>query len=210
MFRILDIDRGHGENHAQNTIPDELKIVFTMDDRVNVRKVNSSKTYLGGKANIPIWTKELIENDIDLAKQGMLGGNYGISKTNALREGLKHTPPIENERVIVIGGQIPWVAACVLEAGARAIVTLEYGKIISQHTIIRTMIPTEFRWNYLNGTLGTFDAVVTFSSMEHSGLGKYGDALNPWEILAIAKAWCVTREGGSLTIGVLCGRFLKV
>ena len=44
---------------------------------------------------------------------------------------------------------------------------------------------------------------MTFSSVEHSGLGRYGDALNPWgDILTIAKALCVTREGGSLTIGV--------
>ena len=25
-----------------------------------------------------------------------------------------------------------------------------------------------------------FDAVVSFSSLEHSGLGRYGDAINPW------------------------------
>jgi hypothetical protein len=45
---------------------------------------------------------------------------------------------------------------------------------------------------------------VTFSSVEHSGLGRYGDALNPWgDIIAIARAWCVTKQGGSLTIGVM-------
>ncbi|CAG2233653.1 unnamed protein product [Mytilus edulis] len=56
---------------------------------------------------------------------------------------------------------------------------------------------------YLNNTLGTFDAIVTYSSIEHSGLGRYGDALNPWgDIIAIARAWCVTKIGGSLTIGI--------
>jgi FkbM family methyltransferase len=40
--------------------------------------------------------------------------------------------------------------------------------------------------------------------VEHSGLGRYGDALNPWgDIIAIARSWCVTEEGGSLTIGVM-------
>ena len=90
-----------------------------------------------------------------------------------------------------------------LEAGAREVVTLEYRKITSQHAKVKTMVPSEFRWSYLNGTLGTFDGNVTFSSVEHSGPGRYGVALNPWgDILAIAKAWCVTRDGGSLTICV--------
>jgi hypothetical protein len=42
------------------------------------------------------------------------------------------------------------------------------------------MTPLQFRKSYLSDTLGTFDAIVTFSSVEHSGLGRYGDALNPW------------------------------
>ena len=128
MFRNLDIDRGHGEKHAPNTIPAELKKVFTMEDRVNVRKVYLSKAYLGDNANIPIWTEELIESNIDLAKQGKLWGNYGISETNALRDGLKHAPRIQNGCVLVIGSENPWVEACVLGAGAREIVTLEYVK----------------------------------------------------------------------------------
>ena len=37
---------------------------------MNVSKFYLSKAYLGGNANTPIWTKELIENSIDLAKQG--------------------------------------------------------------------------------------------------------------------------------------------
>ena len=34
-----------------------------------------------------------------------------------------------------------------------------------------------------------FDAVVTFSSVEHSGLGRYFDMINPWgDLLTMAKA----------------------
>ena len=40
--------------------------------------------------------------------------------------------------------------------------------------------------------------------MEHSGLGRYGDALNPWGYsTAVAKAWCVTKVNGSLTVAVM-------
>ena len=68
------------------------------------------------------------------------------------------------------------------------------------------MIPSEFRKSYLDGSLGVFDAIVTFSSIEHSGLGRYGDALNPWgDILTIARAWCVTKTGGQLVLGTMYG-----
>ena len=201
LFRNMDIDRGHGETHAPEDIPAELMKEFTMDGRIKVTKYYFSQKFLGGKAKI--WTKESIERNIDLAKKGMLRGTYNISETNALRDGLKHAPHIKNGRVLVIGSQNPWVEACVLEAGAREVVTLEYRKIISQFAKVRTMVPSEFRLSYFKRTLGLFDGVVTFSSVEHSGLGRYGDAFNPWgDILAIAKAWCVTRYGGSLTIGV--------
>ena len=57
---------------------------------------------------------------------------------------------------------------------------------------------------FLKGELGPFDAVVTFSSAEHSGLGRYGDGLNPWgDMITIARGWCVTKKRGSLTIGVM-------
>jgi hypothetical protein len=52
----------------------------------------------------------------------------------------------------------------------------------------------------------SFDGVVTFSSLEHSGLGRYGDALNPWGgLISMAKAWCLTKPGGKLLIGVPVG-----
>ena len=33
------------------------------------------------------------------------------------------------------------------------------------------MRPNEFRQKYFDGTLDTFDAVFSYSSLEHSGLG---------------------------------------
>ena len=74
--------------------------------------------------------------------------------------------------MLVIGSEIPWVEACCLLCGAREVVTLEYGKIISEHPQIKTMTPGEFRRAFQDKILGTFDAIVTFSSIEHSGLGR--------------------------------------
>ena len=63
----MDIDRGHGETHAPEDLPAELMKEFTMDGRVNVIKYYFSQKFLGGGAKI--WTKNLIERNIDLAKK---------------------------------------------------------------------------------------------------------------------------------------------
>jgi hypothetical protein len=36
------------------------------------------------KALSPVWSKEMVEQLITLAKQGQLGGNYGILETNSI------------------------------------------------------------------------------------------------------------------------------
>jgi hypothetical protein len=74
------------------------------------------------------------------------------------------------------------------------VTTLEYGEIVSGHPQLDTLTPTEFRAAFLDWSLGRFDAIVSLSSLEHSGLGRYGDALNPWgDIIAFARGWCVTK-----------------
>ena len=65
------------------------------------------------------------------------------------------------------------------------------------------MRPAEFRTKFIKGTLDTFDYIFTYSSLEHSGLGRYGDPLNPWgDIMAVAEAWCVAKPGARLAIGL--------
>jgi len=51
-----------------------------------------------------------------------------------------------------------------------------------------------------------YDAILSFSSLEHSGLGRYGDELNPWgDRQGVARAWCMTKPGGKLALGVEAG-----
>jgi len=116
---------------------------------------------------------------IQSAKQGKLGGTYGTKDTNKLRDALIHTLGIKHVRVLVIGSTNPWVEACVLEEGTNEIVTLEYGAIYSKHPQVKKMVPLEFRRYFMENKLEKCDAVVTFSSVEHSELERFGDMLNP-------------------------------
>ena len=43
---------------------------------------------------------------------------------------------------------------------------------VSEHPDWTFIRPQEFKKKFLNGSLDTFDAVFSYSSMEHSGLGK--------------------------------------
>ena len=80
-----------------------------------------------------------------------------------------------------------------LELGAANVTTLEYNSIESRVGNLNVMTPEELRTLWKSSSrekLLSFDAVVSFSSIEHSGLGRYGDALNPWgDLIAAAQAW---------------------
>jgi hypothetical protein len=49
---------------------------------------------------------------------------------------------------------------------------VDYVKIESEHELVDTMTADDLNKAYRNGTLPDFEAVVTFSSVEHSGLGR--------------------------------------
>lgn len=198
--------RGHRRAKAPETIPPSLLDAYTIHGAVPISKYYFDQMYLSKQSKTHVWTKKMVDDQISLAAAGALQGNYGIDETNHLRNALRVAPGIEGGRVLVIGSEQPWVEACILQAGAKSITTLEYGEIISEHEAIQTLTPPAFRRNFISGELGTFDAIVTFSSVEHSGLGRYGDSLNPWgDILEIARAYCVSKPGASLVIGVMYG-----
>lgn len=51
-----------------------------------------------------------------------------------------------------------------------------------------------------------FDFIVTFSSLEHSGLGRYGDPLDPFgDIKEMRKLRCLLKPGGLFFLGVPTG-----
>ena len=77
-----------------------------------------------------------------------------------------------------------------LAAGANHVTTLEYNTIRNEHPKITAMKPPEFNAAFLDGTLEKFDIAATYSSIEHSGMGRYGDKLNPYgDLIVMARIW---------------------
>ena len=74
--------------------------------------------------------------------------------------------------VLVIGSEGPWIEVIALIHGAKTVTTVDYGKIISKDPRILVMTHKELQEKFLNGTVTKFDVVISYSSLEHSGLGR--------------------------------------
>lgn len=173
------IDAEGWETPPPVDIPHHMRAAFTFDGLINVSSFYSSQKYLNHKAMVStIWSYDYVNDLIAKAARRELEGPYGVSETNWVIEGLAKMS-LNGADVLVIGSENPWVEACVLAAGAYNVTTLEYGQIIRQHPQITTVTPSELRIRF-HEFISRFDAVVTFSSVEYSGLGRYGDAINPY------------------------------
>ena len=76
--------------------------------------------------------------------------------------------------MLVIGSQQPWLEAVVLAAGddGTRVTTVDYAAIRSEHPRVAAVTPARLATMYLEEDL-RFDAVVSYSSVEHSGLGRW-------------------------------------
>eukprot|EP00937_MAST-01D_sp_MAST-1D-sp2_P002288 g2288.t1 len=200
--------------------PPAMLADYTMGGRVQITPYYFAQKYSGGDGTKDetgqqinrenVWTKDEIDQQVAQARAGTLPGTYGPGETSNVIAGFRATCQrapdlcVAGKHMMVIGSERPWLEAVLLAEGAARVTTVEYGVIRSEHPQVSTMLPAELREQFLAGALQPFDGVATFSSVEHSGLGRYGDTLNPWgDIQAVAKAWCVTKVGGPLYLGVM-------
>ncbi|CAD6199030.1 unnamed protein product [Caenorhabditis auriculariae] len=108
-------------------------------------------------------------------------------------------------RGFVVGSMKPWVEAFALHAGAVHVLTVEYNKLDIDPKFRDRMshiFPVDFAQNWKNYA-GTFDFAATFSSIEHSGMGRYGDPIDPsGDLKEMQKIHCMLKPGGLLFLGM--------
>jgi Caenorhabditis protein of unknown function, DUF268 len=172
-----------------------------------------NNTYLGANALQHDWMGQSIEEAIDRIRQNgimSLEGTYGSSCSSRVLKELE-LMGVRNLDVLVVGSEKPWIEIICLFLGAKSVTTLEYGEINTNHPKLRTMTPDKFRQAYNIGNLTLFDRIVSHSSIEHSGLGRYGDALNPWgDILTMMRIWCLSKPEAKMYLAVPRGRKDKI
>lgn len=113
---------------------------------------------------------------------------------------------------LVIGSLKPWAEAALLAKGAIHLTSVDFVNISTDHPQITTIRPDELYLQYTESGTGAgattepVDFIFTYSSLEHSGLGRYGDPLQAHgDILSIAKLYCLLPEGGMLFLGLPVG-----
>lgn len=147
-----------------------------------------------------VWSSEIVKILIKKAENRQEISSYQ-NRTSILYSAFDRFP-IEGGRGIVIGSLSPWVEAISLAYGARTVLTCEYWPIWSDHPQIQKIHPVDFAdsWKFFHQK---FDFAVSFSSLEHSGLGRFGDHLDPWgDVLEMEKLKCVLKIGGILFLAV--------
>ncbi|CAJ0606173.1 unnamed protein product [Cylicocyclus nassatus] len=120
-------------------------------------------------------------------------GEEGLAVYYALQD-----YPVVNMTGFVIGSEWPWVEVLALRNGAAKVVTVEYQetKIVGTKKI-EYIHPIEFakQWSEKNAS---YDFSISFSSIEHSGLGRYGDPIDPFgDLKEVQKVLCLLKRGGS-------------
>lgn len=88
---------------------------------------------------------------------------------------------ISGRKVLVVGSESYWLELLCAMAGASEVTTVEYRPIHwseAPNAPLKTITWDAFTAD-LDAHAGRYDLVLTYSSIEHSGLGRYGDRLMP-------------------------------
>lgn len=155
-------------NHPPEQIPAHLISEYTMGNKIPVQN-----WYLNGKRSTNdgiVYTTSAI--DCCLRKITEKKTFYYGATDFWLYQALEYFS-IRNKDVVVIGSETPIYESMAIYYGARP-TTVEYNRIISNDARLKTMLVEEFK-NHPQ----QYDAAFSISSLEHDGLGRYGDPLKP-------------------------------
>lgn len=109
--------------------------------------------------------------------------------------------PLKGKDVAVLGSTIPWYEAICIYSEAKTVTTIEYNKLVTDHPNLSIMTVDEYEKDKRK-----FDAILSISSFEHDGLGRYGDPIDPdGDLEAMKNAMEMLNPGGLLFLAVPVG-----
>lgn len=149
------------------------------------------------------WGYDEVEMYMKQARNRTLNVSYPQEELTVVIEAFeRHASHISGSRGLVVGSVRPWLESIALHAGASSVHTFEYSSINSSHPQLSASTPDTMESFMRN----QFDWAASYSSVEHDGLGRYGDALDPFaDLKTMAKLSCVLRPGGLMFLGVPWG-----
>lgn len=161
-------------------IPSELLSAYTMENKIPIVDYFIKEDEMDDKRKErSIWTTEKIDFflksfTIERIENNTQGFECYPGAAKLLISCLKkHNTGLKN--VAVIGSIDPWVESICLNVGINDVTTVEYNVPKCSDKRIKTI-------NYFDFLVQNeikYDLIISYSSIEHSGLGRYGDPLNP-------------------------------
>ncbi|MCH9617827.1 MAG: hypothetical protein SP4CHLAM5_11130 [Chlamydiia bacterium] len=179
-------------------IPSELYNQFTENGAIPVLKWYWDDSYSPDTPKL--WSEDVINSNIASILKGGLG-HYPLTDPYVYEAFTKYRELIEGKRIAIIGSLEPWYECVVLAYNAHP-VTIEYNTISCTDPRFEIYTVEEFEKNRQ-----TFDIILSISSIEHDGLGRYGDPIDPYgDLKAMANMKSMLNPGGLLFLAVpTCG-----
>jgi len=210
-------------------IPEHFLYSFTVGGRIPVGSFYFAQKYAESTALHSIWTSKDVNRYVQATYKVRKSLNrsagsknvplrliprisrYGAQNTLDIALAMKKWEhEIQNKHVLVVGSERPWLEGMLIGFGAKNVTTLEYGSIISEHPKISTITVANLTKAVLQNNheyFGLFDTAFSYSSIEHSGLGRYGDRINPFgDIEQVAQVSCLLKSDGIFFLGFGIGK----
>jgi Caenorhabditis protein of unknown function, DUF268 len=154
----------------------------------------------------PVWDDAVLHH---LASLKSLSVPHYPHSAEDLRLAYDTFPPDRYDVIGVWSSISPWVELGLLDWKAERVLTVDYNPPIITATTNTPEIITSVSVDTV-GSLGpgTFDMIVSFSGIEHDGLGRYGDPIHPHgDVRAMRDFYYHLRPGGMLFLAVpTCGQ----
>jgi hypothetical protein len=185
-------------------IPAELVNEYTMNGEIPVFGWYFNSL---GENNLN-WTNEYLQAFIDsfsinnILNQKEFHKPYPNCAYYFLYTFTKYIHNIRNKNIAIIGSTDPWIEAILVNLGVKTVTTVEYNVPVCNHAIIKTISYEDFCKSPTK-----YDAIISYSSIEHSGLGRYGDPLNPrGDIETMNEIYKALFPGGLCFLGIPVGK----
>jgi hypothetical protein len=149
-----------------------------------------------------IWTNDMIDEMLECCNKleyKKLSPNDYPNASIQFVEVFNKFINLSDKNCLVLGSISPWIECLLLHFNCKSVTTLDYIKPECNYKI-KTLSINE----YNNDT--KYDVVISFSSLEHDGLGRYGDPINPnGDIDSCIEAHSMLNNGGYFICGIPIG-----
>lgn len=159
-------------------IPEELRDSYTMSGKIPVIDCYMEGNIVSElQASRMNWTPEVINRFVsNWTRDKIITNSHGQEPYAGVGKMFvsafdKYFP--KKPKVAVIGSLDPWIEALCINCRSTSTTTIEYNVPTCEDPRFKTM-----SFNDYSAVEDEFDVAITYSSVEHSGLGRYGDTLD--------------------------------